>query len=129
MWCGNETKIYEYDRKTGAVTQLISGLIWTNGFCFDPRSKIFYLNNACGDYATNAYQWDKKTGSLSKLTVNNIIRRFISFNDALLYIFSSIYNFPQTNDFLYYTGVQVDRNGFLYVGEHNKGVVYCIDPK
>lgn len=62
----NETAVFEYDPKTGAVTQRISGLHWTNGCGFDPCTNTFYLNNDCDDFATNAYQWDYRTGSLSE---------------------------------------------------------------
>lgn len=63
---GNETGIYAYDRKSGVFERQISGLRWTNGFCFDPCKNIFYLYDDCDNYATNAYKWDEETGALSK---------------------------------------------------------------
>lgn len=40
-----------------------------------------------------------------------------------------VYNYPETNDRLYRSGIQVDRCGFLYIGSYSQGLVYCIDPK
>lgn len=64
---GNTTGIHEYDPKTGAVTNRIPNVYWTNGFCWNPCTNTFYLNNDC-TYYTDAYYFDSGSGSLSKQT-------------------------------------------------------------
>lgn len=41
----------------------------------------------------------------------------------------TFHNFPKTTDQLYHTGMQVDKEGFVYACERGRSACYRIDPK
>lgn len=49
--------------------------------------------------------------------------------DCLDYKHPFFFIAQNNSDVLQPNGVQVDKNGIVYVGEYGQGAVYCIDPK